>query len=248
MEKHFKVNDIAIIKTNAKNYQKDDVILLKDDSGLRLERIIEVIDNGGSKAYNTKSDNSMYIDHYELEEKMIVGRSHKKISNLSWFLKAARSPKTTLLIISILLIILFFLIQIRIYNPTRTRTGKKEESLFTILKTIFSKEYRESKRRKEKHSRYVQREKTQRDFRKKSKKRNRSKKSKIIEKVKARDKFIVSIQENNQSIDREENLMKDNIQKGKNKSKNKNYNKNYNDELAKKRVLKNRIKERKKRK
>ena len=155
--------DIAIINTRDIEYNIDDIILFKDQSGVKLERIKEIIPSNlttNKKVYITKADKGFYLNNFKVQEDMIIGKYTRKISNMGWFLKILRSRITTIVIIMVFVIILFLLIQIRLYRPTRGKgTDQDEISLVNQLKVILSKDKENVKQLKGRHSRKIQKEK-----------------------------------------------------------------------------------------
>lgn len=153
-------DDVAIINTKTRKYEVDDIVLIQDQSGVKIERVMEVIDGeleNTKRKYITKADGSYYFNNFIIEEDMVIGKYSWKLPKAGWLLQIARSKVTTIVVISILIIVLFFLLQIRLYKPMR---GQDEDiSTFGKLKRILSKWSEKSTKKDHKHSRKAQREK-----------------------------------------------------------------------------------------
>lgn len=162
MEDTLSKGDIAIINTKYKEYNIDDIILFKDQSGIKLQKIVEITSSNideSKKVYITKFNKSFYLNNFNIEENMVIGKYTRKISNFAWLLKILRSKITTIIIIMILLIILFLLIQIRLYKPTRGIGIDEDETLINQLKMILSKNKEDNKKLRGRHSRKEQKKK-----------------------------------------------------------------------------------------
>ena len=154
--------DIAIITTKEEEYNIGDIILFKDQSGIKIERIMEIIVSNidkDEKVYITKADKGFYLNNFLIKENMIIGKYIRKISNMSWFLNILRSKITTIVIIIILSIILFFLIQIRIYEPSRSKDINENETFINQIKEILTKDKKKNRYIKGRHSREAQKKK-----------------------------------------------------------------------------------------
>ena len=163
MEGALSKGDISVINTKKHEYKVEDIILIYDQSGIKLERVAEVlnsnVDNTKIK-YLTKADKAYYYNNFIIEEDMIIGKQIFKIPKAGWMLEVARSKITTIVAIVILIIILFFLLQIRLYSPARSREIEEAPSMIDKIKIVLNKENRELLKRRNKHSREVQKEKT----------------------------------------------------------------------------------------
>lgn len=162
MEGALSKGDVSIISTKKQEYNTDEIILVQDQSGIKVERVVEVLDNdidNTKDKYLTKADNTYYFNNFIIEEDMVIGKQIFKIPKIGWLLEIARSKITTVVMIVILLIILFFLFQIRLYSPTRSREIEAAPSLIAKIKIVFNKENRNLLKRRNKHSREVQKEK-----------------------------------------------------------------------------------------
>lgn len=169
MEDTLKKNDIAIINTSPKEYSIGDIILFFDSAGLKLERIHEIVDvdmQGEEKRYITKADKSNYLNNLEIKDEYIVGKYTKKIPKLGNILKIIRSRVTTIIFISILTIVLFLLIQIRLYRPSREKGKIDEQPIFEQLKDMLKKDKEKVVGR---HSRKVQKERVKKRYKKNNK-------------------------------------------------------------------------------
>lgn len=169
MEDTLKKNDIAIINTNLKGYSIGDIILFFDSAGLKLERIQEIVDvdmQGEENRYITKADKSNYLNNLEIKDEYIVGKYTKKIPQLGNILKIIRSRVTTIIFISILTIILFLLIQIRLYRPSREKGKTDEQPILEQLKDMLKKDKDKVVGR---HSRKAQKERVKKRYKKNNK-------------------------------------------------------------------------------
>ncbi len=185
MKNTISIGDVAIVSTRKQEYKKDDIILLQDQSGVKLERIADVFINDTTntentakitKSYLTKADEAYYYNNFLIDEDMVIGKYIFKIAKIGWLLEIARSRTTTIVMIIILAIVLFLLLQIKQYNPSRSSRENKQMSLFSQIKLIFNKEDRKTKRIKFKHSRKVQKEEVNQRL---EARRNRNKKLKM---------------------------------------------------------------------
>lgn len=176
MEDTLQSGDIAIINTKKQEYAIGDIILFKDQSGVKLERIMEIVASNLStdeKKYITKADKSFHLNNFPINENMVIGKQTKHVSGFGWLLQVARSKITTIVTISILVIVLYILIQIRLYKPSRSQSTDEDDSLINQVKSILKKDKEAIKNRRGRHSRKVQKERTRRNIRDKSNKRNR---------------------------------------------------------------------------
>lgn len=163
MEEALIKGDVSVISTRKKKYKIDDILYIVDQSGPKLERVVDIVENelddlkNIEKKYITKSDNSYYLNNFVIEEDMIIGKQIFKIPKAGTLLEIARSRTTTIIMIIILVIILFLLLQIKFYRPARSVDTEGDISFVKKIKLVFSKENRR-KSRKAKHSRKTQKE------------------------------------------------------------------------------------------
>ena len=126
MQPSIKKNTLVILKNTGDNeyFAKGEIIGYTINDNIRVNRIINIINNNGNIYYITKSDMNFHEDIEPIQRKDVKGRILFEIPGIGFLVKIAESKVTTIFII--IFLIIKFNYNKYVYKRNIVRLKKKE--------------------------------------------------------------------------------------------------------------------------
>ena len=119
MGETIKINDLVIVDTHYKNYQKNDIISYESNNEIITHRIIEI--NGNNIVAKGDANNT---EDTAITKNMIIGKVVKIIPNFGLYKMTLLTPKV---LISIIVTVFLFSLYFEIVDYNNKKVKKNEE-------------------------------------------------------------------------------------------------------------------------
>ena len=129
MEPNYHVGALVYVKpVDASSLEVGDVITFELGGGVRgTHRIIEVLDDNGSRSFRTKGDNNDHADANPIRPQAIVGEVQFTIPYLGFLITYVQQPPGTYFAISIAAALLLLIVLPDIFFPEEQDEKQPEE-------------------------------------------------------------------------------------------------------------------------
>lgn len=124
MEPTIMTGDAIFVKQiSEENLKNGDIISFKDGDSVNTHRIVEIVENNGTKRYRTKGDNNKKEDRDLVKYSQIEGKYEFRIKGFGKFIEILKNKIT--LVILLIILVLVSAMQVRLNKKKLERKEKR---------------------------------------------------------------------------------------------------------------------------